>query len=328
MINKKEQLKYVVSRVDKIYIDTCSLMQDKVEFFLRDLFVFVQAQSKRPEVIILQKVLDELENNRRNPQKSPADRNNAAKGADLVWEYERKKYFVRYGSAQDAYADASFLSIFTQKRLNSRILYISEDIKNIRAIGHALNHPDLQIAQRGYPILFYSIRSGIVNVNKGKPVQKRPSQAVRPTPPRKDNDCSPNGNRNGALNTKSGVKTNKQNSPASKFTKRDGTRELTVELLDGDGVFFNKGLLGCSPKKINLILDIYYKGDGKPGAIKAMFKAKDGTYLIKRAKQGRNRYTLEIGKIQFPSVQVTVQTDVKIGLIKAIPFKTTVSKNF
>jgi len=386
MNNKVFQLKESVKQADKIYIDTCSLMEGEIRSFLEMLFGFVQAQPKRPDVIVLQKVLDELDDVSRNMRKEERFRESAQRARDLVWECERNKQLIRYGSAQDVFADAKFLSEFSRVRLTDRILFITEDFKNLRVIDRALNQPDMQIAQRGYPIVFYSIRSGLVDVSKLKPLTEQTTTPAAyfasPAPSSRSNTVKgivPNETMNNekpkaadnssktasestaqevvgqtaqeakaevAQSIAEGKEPEKQTTDDKKPTKEksvskakrpvtlpskasaiDGDRSLSVELRKGDGII--KGVFKRSPKKFSFILNVEYSGDGKLSDLYAEVGPGPGyAPLVKKIKEGENELVVELDRICYPTVKVTVEAEVKIGFNRRKPFKVCVGKTF
>jgi predicted nucleic acid-binding protein len=131
-----DSLEQIIKSTDKIYMDTCVLMETPVEEFFEKANPILRAQKK--EIIISTKVYKELRENARNPDhKDPEKQNRAKKGLNVLSSSENE---IRIDGENDdgkRIADNIFLAIFSIHRNEHKMLLITcdfclaEDILNL-----------------------------------------------------------------------------------------------------------------------------------------------------------------------------------------------------
>ncbi|WP_114166759.1 zinc-ribbon domain containing protein, partial [Exiguobacterium sp. TNDT2] len=119
----------------KIFIDTCSILEDGNSLFWEKMSPYLKDAKSR--VFIAQRVIDELDKHV-NQKKDPSLAAKASEAKKLLAVLQQADLIDIRGEASDGFADNVFLVVFTKFRLHHNLLLITQDRK-LTADIEALN---------------------------------------------------------------------------------------------------------------------------------------------------------------------------------------------
>jgi len=129
---KSEQFLETVVKEFKIFIDTCSLLEDEADTFWATIVPYLERERKA--IIVPYRVYEEVERFADNPvlcvQKYPDNPNlnaRAKKVKNYVIHLQKAGRIEIYGENSDNFADNVFLTVFTQYWLKYNLLLITQD---------------------------------------------------------------------------------------------------------------------------------------------------------------------------------------------------------
>lgn len=152
MSTQKNTLAKLVAAHDKIFIDTCSLLEENIDSFLEELNFYVE---KSPNVVytyIHQKVRDELHKHEKGQDSNKQAR--ARMALQQIKLYEYNSLLTRIGHVGDKFADNALYVEISKARLECNVLLITEDKK---LANDVLGLNNLK-SQKGKNVSVYSIR--------------------------------------------------------------------------------------------------------------------------------------------------------------------------
>lgn len=118
----------------KIFIDTCSLLDDKACIFLKNIKPYLKTNNN--QIIISSKVIEELEKHSKNsePNKEELSKN-AIKMLDEILPNLQDEGLIKiHGEKNDPFADAVFHYVFEKFRIQHKLLLITQDNKLAKEI--------------------------------------------------------------------------------------------------------------------------------------------------------------------------------------------------
>ncbi|MEG2246548.1 MAG: zinc-ribbon domain containing protein [Romboutsia sp.] len=124
LMNQKseEAIKYY-SENYKIFIDTCSLMDIKIDDFYRNIYSHLKENSN--SIIVPSRVIDELNKHVKSENKEKQKK--AYKGLSILKKLQENNLLDIRGESSDNFADNVFLVAFTKFRIQYKLLLITQD---------------------------------------------------------------------------------------------------------------------------------------------------------------------------------------------------------
>ena len=128
--NKKEAIFLdFICREFKIFIDTCSLLDDMIYTFFKNIKPHLKAYNK--QIIIPRKVIEELEKHSQNsdPNKLELAQSASKMRYEILPKLQNDGFIDIKGEENDPFADAVFQFVFEKFRTMHRLLLITQDNK-------------------------------------------------------------------------------------------------------------------------------------------------------------------------------------------------------
>ena len=129
-----------------VFIDTCSLLETSASNFWNEIIPFLSQYQKK--IILPRRCGDELVKHQKNTENTAL----ASRARQVVKDINvmiKAGYVQLFGDNTDNFADNVFLTIFSQKRINNKLLLITQD----NALAQDLLNLNKSKSVKGFPIV-------------------------------------------------------------------------------------------------------------------------------------------------------------------------------
>lgn len=123
IVNPMNYLEQFISSEIKIFIDTCSMLEDSFPLFVGHVLPLLDKNNNR--IIVATSVCQELVGHMDNPKK-PELRGKAIRALQILNKY-KDSYFRILGETGDTFPDNLFQTLYPRFRLKYRMLFITQD---------------------------------------------------------------------------------------------------------------------------------------------------------------------------------------------------------
>ena len=176
---KPSNLAKLLNNFDKVFMDTCSLMEDSFPQFMDCLVKSHEYWKDGLKVIVLGECMEEL---KKHSKSKDGDKFVEAKLAIKILEHNKrhgKTIEITKPTHKDGFADRAIFAKVTDLRIAEKILIITQDKKLTNDI-RGLNGLE---SQKGRNIHVYRIsRNGDLEINYGEKPQERAPARINKTP--------------------------------------------------------------------------------------------------------------------------------------------------
>lgn len=146
-----KKLESLVKKNDRIFIDTCSVLNDAFVPFMAHIIPLLKKESKN--LIVPLRVVDELKKISDDQSRGDALRKKALLGLDAVTGVKSRELFQVMGEDEDNFADNVFLTVFTKFRLQYKMLLVTQD----NGLADDISNLNNLKSNRGKPIVVQQI---------------------------------------------------------------------------------------------------------------------------------------------------------------------------